>query len=226
MTCRQRCSARGHSPIRTRKARFSRCRERRFRWRSARRRPGCTASTRHKAGSIATGPNKWSWEAPVKPGLYQPEGEEPGGTHGGRFFRVRHGAEQGRPRGRAERVSDRALSGHSAEGQSDLHSAKRLHRSDQGKRRHESLAEFPHQGVPDKAEKRVSEISRARRAAGVPTGSDRDASRAARVGCRRHLRDERLSHARSTTSSWTTRSTACTSGDVPRTFFWTRMGTE
>ena len=133
---------------------------------------------------VATGPNKWTWEAPVKPGLYPLKVKNPAGDTVADFSAFVMVPSKSRTPGRAERVSDRLLSRDAAEGQSDLHSAEGIHRGHQRQRRHESLAELPHQGIPHQAEKRLSEISRARRAAGVPTGSDRGASRAARAGTR------------------------------------------
>ena len=118
-----------------------------------------------QGGLIATGPNKWTWEAPIKPGVYPLKVKNPDGRHRGGFFGVRDGAEHERPPGRAECVSDRPLPGDAAEGQSDLHSAQGVHRGHQRQRGHESLAGLPHQGIPDQAEERLPEIPRARRAA-------------------------------------------------------------
>ena len=59
----------------------------------------------------ATGPNKWTWEAPVKPGVYPLKVKSPEGQHRGGFFRVCDGPEHESPPGRAECVSDRSLPG-------------------------------------------------------------------------------------------------------------------
>ena len=42
---------------------------------------------------LATGPNTWTWEAPVKPGLYSLKVKNPAGDTVVEFFGVRHGAE-------------------------------------------------------------------------------------------------------------------------------------
>ena len=143
---------------------------------------------------IATGPNKWTWEAPVKPGLYLAEGEEPGRRHRRRLFRVRHGAEQP-SQGRAERYQIGDYPETPLKGNPIYVPPKGFIEVHEGERRHEGIAEFPDQAVPHEAEERLSEISRARRAAGLLTGGDRGASRSRGLGRGRHLRHERLSHA-------------------------------